>query len=179
MPWKNGGGETIEIAVSPPDASLDDFDWRISMAKVEKDGPFSSFPHIDRTLLILDGGGIVLDIAGFASLALSADSGPASFPADVPTQSRLPAGSVRDFNVMTRRGRFSHSVERFSGAERRQTLQAEGITIILACVPLMLNDGRETMALQPDDVAILEGRHSVDLEASSIAAVVTRITPAA
>ena len=32
MPWKNGGGETVEIAVSPERAPLSDFDWRISMA---------------------------------------------------------------------------------------------------------------------------------------------------
>ena len=51
MPWKNGGGETAEIAVSPPGAALDDFDWRLSMARVETDGPFSAFPGIDRTLV--------------------------------------------------------------------------------------------------------------------------------
>ena len=28
MPWKNGGGETVEIAVSPEGAALSDFDWR-------------------------------------------------------------------------------------------------------------------------------------------------------
>jgi len=50
MPWKNGGGTTTEIAVAPEGASLNDFDWRISMAHVGADGPFSSFPGIDRTL---------------------------------------------------------------------------------------------------------------------------------
>src|SRR5260221_551419 len=32
MQWKNGGGETTEIAVSPPGAALDDFALPISMA---------------------------------------------------------------------------------------------------------------------------------------------------
>ena len=50
MPWKNGGGTTTEVAVSPEGAGLDHFDWRISMARVEQDGPFSTFPGIDRTL---------------------------------------------------------------------------------------------------------------------------------
>jgi uncharacterized protein len=53
--WKNGGGKTTEIAVWPPGASLDAFDWRISMATVEQDGPFSEFPGIDRTLALLKG----------------------------------------------------------------------------------------------------------------------------
>ena len=29
-PWKNGGGTTAEIAIGPPGATLDAFDWRIN-----------------------------------------------------------------------------------------------------------------------------------------------------
>jgi environmental stress-induced protein Ves len=54
MPWKNGGGETAEIAVFPEGASMQDFGWRVSMAKVTENGPFSLFPDIDRTLSILE-----------------------------------------------------------------------------------------------------------------------------
>jgi uncharacterized protein len=41
MPWKNRRGSTTEIAVGSAGASLDAFDWRISMAHVAADGPFS------------------------------------------------------------------------------------------------------------------------------------------
>src|SRR5580704_9253002 len=64
MPWKNGGGETTEIAVAPEGAGLDALDWRVSMARVATDGPFSAFPSIDRTLSVLAGVGIALAIAG-------------------------------------------------------------------------------------------------------------------
>ena len=57
MPWKNGGGTTTEVAVSPDHAGLEDFDWRISMARVETSGPFSSFAGIDCTLSVLEGEG--------------------------------------------------------------------------------------------------------------------------
>ena len=57
MKWKNGGGETTEIALFPENAGLNDFDWRISMARVESAGPFSLFPGVDRTLSILEGEG--------------------------------------------------------------------------------------------------------------------------
>ena len=40
MRWKNGLGETAQIAISPDGAALDGFEWRISMAHVEADGPF-------------------------------------------------------------------------------------------------------------------------------------------
>jgi environmental stress-induced protein Ves len=46
MPWKNDGGVTLEIAVLPSASSAGDFDWRISMATVAADGPFSVFPAI-------------------------------------------------------------------------------------------------------------------------------------
>ena len=120
MPWKNGGGTTTEIAVSPHGAGLDDFDWRISMARVQTSGPFSSFAGIDRTLSVLEGDGIVLDIAGQAPARLTAASAPLAFPGDVPTSAALTAGPITDLNVMTRRGRMAHKVERrpFSGEIR-------------------------------------------------------------
>ena len=60
-PWKNGGGSTTEIAVAPPGAGFDDFDWRVSLATITQDGPFSVFPGIDRTLALVDGDGVLLD----------------------------------------------------------------------------------------------------------------------
>ena len=112
MPWKNGGGETTEIAVFPENAGLTDFDWRVSMAKVEEDGPFSAFAGIDRTLSVLEGAGIVLSVEGAAPTPLTRDSKPHSFPADVPTSASLIDGPVLDFNVMTRRGKIRHAVMR-------------------------------------------------------------------
>ncbi|MBZ9757878.1 HutD family protein [Mesorhizobium sp. ESP6-5] len=111
MPWKNGGGTTTEIAVSPAGAGLDDFDWRVSMARVETSGPFSSFAGIDRTLSVLEGEGIVLDVAGLLPERMTAASQPFSFPADQPTSAALIAGPITDLNVMTRRGRMLHQVE--------------------------------------------------------------------
>ena len=112
MPWKNGGGVTTEIIVSPVGAGLDDFDWRVSMAKVESGGPFSSFAGIDRTLSVLEGEGIILSIADKVPARLDNASPPLPFPADVSTDATLIDGPIVDLNVMTRRGRCSHSVER-------------------------------------------------------------------
>ena len=53
MPWKNGRGETTEIAVHPAGASIDDFGWRVSMAGVAEDGDFSLFPGIAITLTVV------------------------------------------------------------------------------------------------------------------------------
>jgi environmental stress-induced protein Ves len=82
MPWKNGKGETVEIAVFPESASVDTFDWRISMAPVVSDGPFSIFPGIDRTLSILTGDGMMLSVEGMAPTILGRKSVPFSFAGD-------------------------------------------------------------------------------------------------
>ncbi|QKD04397.1 HutD/Ves family protein [Mesorhizobium loti] len=131
MPWKNGGGTTTEIAVSPDGAGLDDFDWRVSMARVEGSGPFSSFAGIDRTLSVLEGEGIVLDVAGQPSARLTPASAPFAFPADLPTSAALIVGPITDLNVMTRRGRMLHSVERLAISRPEDIATGAGSTLIL------------------------------------------------
>jgi environmental stress-induced protein Ves len=131
MPWKNGGGTTTEIAVSPDGAGLDDFDWRVSMARVEQDGPFSSFPGIDRTLSILEGAGIVLHVADRIPVGMTRASEPLPFPADVPTRANLIAGPITDLNVMARRARTSHSVERLSVSGSIEVAAGTSATLVL------------------------------------------------
>lgn len=112
QPWKNGGGVTREVAAQPPGAGMDGFDWRVSIADVGTDGPFSLFPDIDRTLTILSGGGIALDIDGGAHDLLPGR--PFAFPGDRPASATLLGGPVTDLNVMSRRGTVSHQVTALS-----------------------------------------------------------------
>lgn len=52
-PWKNGAGATREIIAIP---SVDaPFLWRASIATLQADGPFSPFPGVDRTIVLLAG----------------------------------------------------------------------------------------------------------------------------
>ncbi|MFO1049064.1 MAG: HutD family protein [Geminicoccaceae bacterium] len=132
MPWKNGGGETIEIAVAPEGAGLDDFDWRVSMARVARPGPFSSFAGVDRTLAVLDGAGLRLDVTGRHPVELTAASPPCSFPADLPTTAALADGPVLDLNVMTRRDKVEHALDRLTVATPRE-LRLDCATALLFC----------------------------------------------
>lgn len=103
-PWKNGGGVTREIAVSPDAAALDAFQWRVSVADVASAGPFSCFAGIDRTLVLLEGAGMLLDEAGGPTHALTRPFDIAYFAGETAITARLVDGATRDFNVMTRRG---------------------------------------------------------------------------
>lgn len=132
MPWKNGGGETVEIAVSPDRASLSDFDWRISMATVASDGSFSSFPGIDRTLSILEGAGMTLAIEGRQPKLLTVADPPLSFPAEAQTAATLRDGPVIDLNVMSRRGVLKHRVRRLH-VEGSQSLESHARELIVFC----------------------------------------------
>lgn len=105
MPWKNGLGFTREIAIDPPEASMSDagFRWRLSIATVDQSGPFSSFPGIDRTIMVIDGKGMELTVAGRAPQRLDRCFLPFSFPGDAATECKLIDGPIQDFNLMVNR----------------------------------------------------------------------------
>jgi environmental stress-induced protein Ves len=177
MPWKNGGGQTAEIAVFPADSALADFGWRVSMATVASDGPFSVFEGIDRTLTVLEGAGLGLTIDGQAAVTLTAQSAPLFFAADAATDSSLVDGTVTDLNVMTRRGRYTHSVRRFD-VEREASLTISASTTLIFCASGGLDV--ESQTLSRFDAIILENAQILDLRSHDRASlIVIEIDPAA
>ncbi|MGZ8289640.1 MAG: HutD/Ves family protein [Telluria sp.] len=111
-PWKNGGGTTTEIVTYPPEAAFDEFDWRISLATIAQDGPFSVFPGIDRTLALVEGTGANLDFNGERRFFLSDEDPVVEFPGEDSVVATVANGATTDFNVMTRRGRCHHRLGR-------------------------------------------------------------------
>jgi hypothetical protein len=163
-PWKNGGGVTYDVAVAPPGAGLDDFDWRVSFAEVASEGPFSIFAGVDRTLTLARGAGMTLifgqeDGQGESETArmLTLDSPPLAFPGDVPVSSRLAAGPILDLNVMTRRGALSHRVRRIEAGET--PLRASAPVAFLACLTgeVELTQAGRAARLGPLDLADVSG----------------------
>ncbi|WP_293797369.1 HutD family protein [uncultured Bosea sp.] len=161
MPWKNGGGTTTEIAVAPEGASLGDFDWRISMAHVGQDGPFSSFPGIDRTLSVLTGNGIRLAFGDGETVSLDRATKPFFFAADRAVDGVLVDGAIDDLNVMSRRGRWQHRVERLSGAGSLSA--SEGLVVLVARKGDWLVNGT---TLPAGDSAMLDAPGGVELTVS-------------
>jgi len=102
-PWKNGGGELLDICAEPPGAGLDAFEWRASIALVRASGPFSHFPGVDRTIVLLDGAGMRLSSADWhADMDVAYE--PVRFPGELAVACTLTDGPTRDFNLMVRRG---------------------------------------------------------------------------
>jgi len=139
-PWKNGGGSTIEIAIGPPDASVDDFDWRVSLATIAEDGAFSQFDGVDRTLALVDGPGMLLHIDGEPTMVTEAEP-VVAFDGSSEVSAKLNRGPTTDFNVMSRSERCYHQFgrRRLSGdstfvarAEITVLFLAEGDSLQLA-----------------------------------------------
>ena len=162
MPWKNGGGTTTEIAVFPEGASLTGFDWRISMAHVGADGPFSSFPGIDRTLSVLSGHGIRLAFGDGEAVALDRTSAPFFFAADRAVDGLLVDGPIDDLNVMGRRGAWTHRVERLTSGGSVSV--DDGLLVLIARKGDWQVKGT---ALPAGDSALLEAPGAVDLSVGS------------
>ena len=100
--WKNGGGETAEVVVSPEAAALETFDWRLSTARVAASGAFSHFGGVDRLLTVLEGGAMRLVVADQA-VDLAPGAAPFAFAGDLPCHAQLMGPALLDFNVMVRR----------------------------------------------------------------------------
>jgi environmental stress-induced protein Ves len=104
VPWRNGGGVTRELAVSPAQG---DWHWRMSVAEVDGSGPFSRFEGIDRWFAVLEGAGVRLDVQGEVKREahrITRNSAPFYFDGGAPTHCTLVDGRTQDFNLMVRRG---------------------------------------------------------------------------
>lgn len=151
MPWRNGGGSTTEIAIEPAGAGLGSaapFVWRLSMARVEGDGPFSRFAGYDRTLVLLEGRGVRLDFGGAAPpVTLAGALSAAAFSGDWATSCRLLGGAVRDFNVMVDRTRAAAAVKPFLlPAQTTTAVELRGHTTLL-----YVQQGRVVLQLGPTE----------------------------
>ena len=103
VPWANGLGVTADVFLSPPDT--DDWTWRISIADVSDDLPFSSMPGIDRHIVVAQGAGMALTIDGAPEHRMDLRTPPLSFAGESVTACRLLDGPIADLNLMTRRGK--------------------------------------------------------------------------
>lgn len=98
QPWRNGGGITREL-LAAPDAER--WQWRVSVADIERDGAFSAWPGVQRWFAVLEGAGVTLTIDGAAHV-VTPRSGALRFDGDAMTACRLLDGATRDLNLMLR-----------------------------------------------------------------------------
>lgn len=97
--WRNGGGRTRELLAWP---QAHDWQLRVSVARIDRSGPFSAFAGIWRGFAVLQGAGVVLDLPGGARTLTPADA-PIAFDGEAAPMCHLLDGPTEDLNLMVRR----------------------------------------------------------------------------
>ncbi|WP_321786328.1 HutD family protein [Burkholderia pyrrocinia] len=99
--WRNGGGTTRTLATGGAQ-------WRVSLASIDRNGPYSRFPGISRVSLILSGDGVTLT-SDEAIVRLRPRVAEA-YDGDVDWRAALVGGPSVALNVMTAKGRYRTTV---------------------------------------------------------------------
>ena len=101
QPWKNGGGTTRELLAWP---TPEDWSVRVSVATVERDGPFSAFPGVTRWFTVVAGRGVRLALPTGGRILRVGDA-PVCFPGEAAPDCLVLDGPTHDLNLMARNQR--------------------------------------------------------------------------
>ncbi|MEX3933809.1 HutD family protein [Paraburkholderia phymatum] len=118
--WRNGKGVTRTLAAEGTD-------WRVSIAEVERDGPYSTFEGMTRLSVILRGNGVVLR-AGSVTTRLTPFA-VAEYDGGIAWDASLIDGPVTALNVMCRRHTCRPTVRALTDPV---TIPASATAIVLA-----------------------------------------------
>ncbi len=149
--WANGAGST-SVLLREPDG--EDWTVRVSIARVDHEGPFSDMPGTRRVLVPLDAAmalrfpdGRELRAARFDTLQFEGSPAPAGL---------LPEGSTRDFNLMLR-GDARGEVWPRPLVDSMMLPAGEGLRwlVYLPSGRARMVAGRTTLALEPGEAALV------------------------
>lgn len=100
--WRNGAGWTREVHAQAS-ARGDGWDWRLSIAEIDADAPFSAFPGVNRELVLLEGNGLRLRFDDGERVELHPPHDRLRFAGERALRGELIDGPTRDFNLMWKR----------------------------------------------------------------------------
>jgi environmental stress-induced protein Ves len=124
---------------------------------IRSDGPFSSFPGIDRTIVAIEGDGIFLRFGNTEPVRLSPGDPPLPFAGEMNVESRMIGSEVMDLNVMTRRGRFHHRLRTLEIDQPFEiTAPINGVAAIVAAGSVVVQKDEIEIALQRNDAALFD-----------------------
>ncbi|GAB3833264.1 HutD family protein [Kribbella italica] len=155
--WRNGAGLTTELAGDPPGGgSAAEFAWRVSLAEVTEDCDFSLFPDVDRTIVLVEGEALSLELQGIEHILTPYE--PFRFDGAIEVRCRV-AGPTRDLNVMTRRGQAhaTVAVEHLVPGQAPLALpKADPLVLVCLAGSVTLRATNASVALTVGDVAELD-----------------------
>jgi uncharacterized protein len=165
VPWRNGGGITREIAVSSETDAEQGPLWRLSVADVAASGDFSSFPGVDRVLLLCRGSNMAVHVDGREHILQAWDM--IRFAGEAHTSATLLEGRTVDLNVMTRRGAATAvvSTHRIEGPLEVRAVSAKTVLLVAVDGQLGCRGNRmvETRLLDFDTVVLDETSEAIEM----------------
>lgn len=171
-PWKNGGGETRQIACSPSGSSLNDFDWRLSSATVAQDGAFSVFEGIDRRLYLLEGAGLDLRF-GSGTTCRVGPEGHIDFRGEDTVHGVLVDGPIVDFNIMVRRRTKRVHIEELTVTGAMTfALPWEVVAIFVRGGQVIIADTKLQLMPRTFDTVIMDEGHAPEISADGVAKII-------
>lgn len=162
VPWANGLGVTADVCTWPSETT--DWTWRLSIADVTDDVPFSSMPGVDRHITVASGSGMALTIDDAAEVRMDRTTAPLSFSGDGFTTCRLLDGPIADLNLMVRRGRATGRLT-IARLTDRQQLVPDADTVAAVVLDGSVIVGGSSLA--PFDVVLFEGEEAIAISATS------------
>lgn len=157
MPWANGRGVTAEIRAWPPTPL--EWAWRLSIADVADDCPFSVMPGVDRHIMVVNGVGMGLTVDGSLEQRVTLGASALSFSGDAITSCRLLDGPIADLNLMVRRdiGEGALHFERMRSGHRINEADVVGShRRVVAVVVIHGHVAVGSVELAPFDALLLE-----------------------
>ncbi|HEX6795924.1 MAG TPA: HutD family protein [Casimicrobiaceae bacterium] len=164
--WRNGGGTTTELARN---GATDRWLWRLSVADVDRSGPFSDFTGYRRFIMLLEGSGMALSFDCVPPVVLDRRYRPFSFDGGMRTQCTLLDGPIRDMNLIVDDGQVEASLD-VRLLEREAPWPIEPSEYVL----LHAIEGRFEVAIDAHRVALAPGDTlRIDCSAASTISAVT------
>ncbi|MGY4531512.1 environmental stress-induced protein Ves [Pseudomonas sp. TE3786] len=156
MPWKNGGGSTLEILRDGD--GLEAFVWRLSIADVAQPGPFSAFNGYQRIITVLEGEGMQLEVDGQLSRPLRALDAFA-FSGDSQVHCTLLGGAIRDFNLIYAPERCQARLQWMAAGESAVFTSTKTVLLFSTGEALRVKLAGEAVELGQYDCLHVSGEH--------------------
>ncbi|MES2104668.1 MAG: HutD family protein [Pseudomonadota bacterium] len=176
-PWKNGGGSTADIVVEPAGAGLDDFEWRISVATITGNGPFSEFKGVDRSLSLLSDAPLRL-LVDEVCFPLDKQHPTLRFSGEARVRAEAQAGPHTVLNVMSRRDCFAHLLSQHAFTAQRE-IELDAAINILFVQSGECQVQEAGLLLQPHDALLVKDEKTIRLHAgAAVSLIAVAIRPA-
>jgi environmental stress-induced protein Ves len=166
MPWANGRGTSFEIASDRNESG--EWAWRLAMAPVNEDGPFSRIECVNRFLAVIQGNGMLLSVD--RKKVQCRPMQVVWFRGDAITDAMLTDGPITDINLMIRR----------KEADGEMTIVAEagqlrGASIVVAIGgSTQVQCGDSTIELEPHDSMLECDGETVSLVSGTVCVVAVK-----